>query len=324
MANDLSYQVDIFFNRLKKRYKHLGKWARRNEISCFRVYDRDIPEIPLAVDVYGKNVHIAEYVSPHKELPGTPEEYRVAMTDAARRALGISAENAFYKQRRITSRGEQYERQQIDPVMDTVTEGGLLFRINLTQYLDTGLFLDHRVSRYMVRDLVNELSESVSVSFLNLFGYTGSFSVYAAHGGATFTTTVDMSNTYSAWAAENLEINGFEPPRHRTVVEDAFSFLAGQSGTPAQYHVIVLDPPTFSNSKRMDRTLDVQRDHGELLAACERLLAPGGVIFFSNNKRGFKLTDLPSGMQATETSKTTVPEDFRNQRIHHSYLIERK
>jgi 23S rRNA G2069 N7-methylase RlmK/C1962 C5-methylase RlmI len=323
MASDLDYQVEIFTNRLKKRFKHLGKWARRNGITCYRVYDRDIPEVPLAVDLYGTYVHVSEYYSPHKDLPGPAERYSAAMLDAARRALGIQEDRAFYKQRRVTARGEQYERQEVDPVWAEVEESGLRFRVNFTQYLDTGLFLDHRVSRTMVADLVSELAAATPVNMLNLFSYTGSFSVYAASAGALFTTSVDMSNTYSSWAAENLALNGFSPPHHRTVVEDVFSFLQAEARHDTRYQVIVLDPPTFSNSKKMERTLDTQRDHGELLAACESVLAPGGLIFFSTNKRKFKLDNLPRGLSATDITQMTIPEDFRNQRIHQAYLVER-
>lgn len=322
MANDLEYQVEIFTNRLKKRHKHLGNWARRNGVSCFRLYDRDIPEVPLAVDVYDRFLHIWEYHSPHKELPGPPELYRSVMLDAARRALGVPAERAFYKQRRVTARGEQYEKAETAPITANVQEGELTFKVNLTQYLDTGLFLDHRTSRAMVRDLVLELCDAGPVSVLNLFAYTGSFSVYAAHGGALFTTSVDMSRTYSAWAAENLEMNGYRPPQHRTVVSDVFAFLDEDARRESRYQVIVLDPPTFSNSKKMDRTLDIQRDHGELLAGCRRVLAPGGVIFFSTNKRKFRLTELPAGMRATDITAATIPEDFRDRNIHTAYLVE--
>jgi 23S rRNA G2069 N7-methylase RlmK/C1962 C5-methylase RlmI len=323
MASDLEYQVDIFSNRLKKRYKHIGKWARRNGVSCFRVYDSDIPEVPLAVDLYENYVHVAEYHAPHKDLPGPPERYQERMLDAARRALGVPPDHAFYKTRRKTARGEQYERVSSESVTTVVHEGGLKFLVNLSDYLDTGLFLDHRITRSLVRDITAKLREHGPVRMLNLFSYTGSFSVYAVHGGATQTVSVDLSNTYTGWAARNLALNGFEGSDHRLETSEVFSFLDAERNRKQRYDLVVLDPPTFSNSKKMDRVLDVQRDHGELLLKCSQLLRPGGFLVFSTNKRRFSLTDVPSVLQVTDITNQTIPQDFRNQKIHHAYLAER-
>ena len=323
MGNDLEYQVEIFVNRLKKRAKHLGKWARRNGVSCYRVYDRDIPEVPLVVDIYEEDLHVAEYHAPHKELPGPPERYAERMLDAARRALGVQADRAFYKTRRKTGRGEQYEKLSQENVTAVVHEGGLRFLINLSDYLDTGLFLDHRTTRAIVRDVVAEMRERGGARMLNLFSYTGSFTVYAADGGATETVSVDLSNTYSSWAEKNLELNGFSGPAHRVETADVFSFLTDESHRRKQYDLIVLDPPTFSNSKKMDRVLDIQRDHEELLQMCADVLSPSGIILFSTNKRQFKLADPPNGLTVTDITGQTIPEDFRNRKIHRAYLAER-
>ena len=320
--DDLDDQVEIFANRLKKRAKHLGKWARRSDIACYRLYDADIPEVPLVVDIYGSYLHIAEYHAPHKGLPGPPELYQERMLDAARRTLGIVQEKAFYKTRRRTPRGEQYERLSSETVTTTVLEGGLSFIVNLSDYLDTGLFLDHRITRSMVRDMVAELREHGPVSMLNLFSYTGSFSVYAADAGAT-TVSVDLSNTYTSWAEQNFIANAFRLDDHQFVTMDVFTYLDRARSQNARYDVIVLDPPTFSNSKKMERILDVQRDHGELLTRCGQLLNPGGYIVFSTNKRRFRLTDAPSALSVTDITAQTIPQDFRNQRIHHAYLAQR-
>ena len=322
MANDLAYQVEIFTNRLKKRSKHLGKWARRNGISCYRVYDRDIPEIPLVVDLYENHIHMAEYAAAHKDLPGTPLEYRTAMADAARRALGVSQDRVTYKQRRRTARGEQYERIASEQRTAVVNEGGLKFLVNFSDYLDTGLFLDHRQTRTMVRDLVAELAASRPVRVLNLFSYTASFTIYAADGGALHTVSVDMSNTYTDWARENLALNKMDNERNVLVTSDVFNFL--KTPDTRSYDLVVLDPPTFSNSKKMDRILDIQRDHADLIDAAGAFLRPGGFVLFSTNRRRFSLdrNALPQFRVADITSQT-IPPDFRDHRIHHCWLLER-
>jgi 23S rRNA (cytosine1962-C5)-methyltransferase len=292
-------------------------------VTCYRLYDADIPEVPLVVDRYENYLHMAEYHAPHKDLPGPPDQYREHMSDAARRALGVDPEKVFYKTRRKTGRGEQYEKLAAESVTTVVQEGGLQFRVNLSDYVDTGLFLDHRITRSMVRDIASELRESGPVRVLNLFSYTGSFTVYAAAGGATETMSVDLSNTYNSWARDNLELNGFSPERHRIEHADVFTYLDDERARERKYDLIILDPPTFSNSKNMDRVLDVQRDHGELLLKCSQLMRPGAILVFSTNKRRFKLTDVPSVLEITDVTKETIPQDFRNQRIHHAYLAER-
>ena len=323
MASELDYQVEIFTNRLKKRAKHLGKWARRNEISCYRLYDRDIPEIPLAVDLYENHLHLAEYSAQHRPIPGTPDEYRTAMTDAARRALGVPESRVFYKQRRQTPRGDQYERISSTSALATITEGGLKFRVNFSDYLDTGLFLDHRQTRTMMRELVGELAAQRPVRVLNLFSYTGSFTVYVADGGALHTVSVDMSNTYTDWARENLALNGMAIERHLLLAQDVFRFL--EHPDSRSFDLVILDPPTFSNSKKMDRILDLQRDHVELIQDAGKFLRTGGFLLFSTNRRKFTLEPRSlGGFSVADITSQTIPQDFRDKRIHHCWLLEKR
>ncbi|MBU8912674.1 MAG: class I SAM-dependent methyltransferase [Spirochaetales bacterium] len=323
MTSDLDYQVEIFTNRLKKRAKHLGKWARKNDISCYRLYDRDIPEIPLAVDLYENYLHLAEYSAQHKPIPGTPDEYRTAMTDAARRALGVPEGRVFYKQRRQTPRGDQYERISSTASLATVSEGGLKFRVNFSDYLDTGLFLDHRRTRAMMRELVAELAAERPVRVLNLFSYTGSFTVYVADGGALRTVSVDMSNTYTDWARENLALNGLAIERNILLAQDVFRFL--EHPDSRSFDLVILDPPTFSNSKKMDRILDLQRDHVELIQAAGKFLRRGGFLLFSTNRRKFTMESQSLGeFSVTDITSQTIPQDFRDKRIHHCWLLEKR
>lgn len=322
-SSTLDYQVEIFTNRLKKRFKHLGKWARRNGITCFRVYDRDIPEIPLIVDLYENHLHIAEFARGREMAESITDEFRSRMTEAARRALGVQPERVFYKQRRRTAGSDQYERISESGRFVEVGEGGLRFLVNFTDYLDTGLFLDHRITRSMMRDLVSELAAVGPVRVLNLFSYTASFSVYAADGGAFHTVSVDMSRTYSQWAQDNLALNGMDNERNITVTDDVTRFI--EHPDLRQYSLAVLDPPTFSNSKKMDGVLDVQRDHVDLLQATGRFLTSGGFLLFSTNKRSFKLDEAGlSGFRISDITSQTIPQDFRDQRIHHCWLLEKR
>ncbi len=322
-TNLIDYQVEIFTNRLKKRAKHFGKWARRNQISCYRLYDRDIPEIPLAVDLYENYLHMAEYSVEHNLLPGGPDEYRTAMTTAAGRALGVPESRVFYKRRRRTLRGDQYERVSANASLAIVTEGGLKFRVNFSDYLDTGLFLDHRRTRAMMRELVGELASERPVRVLNLFSYTGSFTVYVADGGALRTVSVDMSNTYTDWARENLTLNGMPKERNILLAQDVFRFL--ELPDSRAYDLVILDPPTFSNSKKMERILDLQRDHVELIQAAGKFLRRGGFLLFATNRRKFTLDSQSlTGFSATDITSRTIPPDFRDRKIHHCWLLERR
>jgi 23S rRNA (guanine2445-N2)-methyltransferase / 23S rRNA (guanine2069-N7)-methyltransferase len=308
-------QAEEFGNRLKKLARHLRKWPTKRGITCYRLYERDIPEIPLVVDRYEDALHIAEFERPHDRTPAEHADWLDHLVREAARALETPRELVFVKHRRRQRGSAQYEAVDDRRAMRIVNEGGLKFQVNLSDYVDTGLFLDHRITRGMVRDAAK------GARFLNLFAYTGSFTVYAAAGGAAETTTVDLLPGHLDWAEENLRLNGFAGSQHRMVQADARDYLASLRGAP-QFDLAVVDPPTFSNSKRMDDDWDVQQDHADLLAATLACLKPGGLLFFSTNSRKFKF-DETSLVDATarEISKHTVPEDFRNKRIHRCWRI---
>lgn len=300
-------QHDALTNRVRKNAKHLRKWARREGVSCYRVYDRDIPEYPLAVDWYEGALYVAEYARRGQEERAAEEvdDWMRAVASA----LDVAEDDCFLKQRKRQSGTSQYERVGADRATRHVREDDLRFEVNLSDYLDTGLFLDHRVTRRMVRE------ESAGRVVWNLFCYTGAFSVHAAAGGARETLSVDMSATYLEWTERNLRANGFAAEKHTTLRVDATAWL--ESVAPEQTDLIVLDPPTFSNSKRMRGHFDVQRDHVSLIAHCRRALRPGGVLYFSNNQRTFRLDEQAfSGLDAAEITHKTVPADFRRKRPH--------
>lgn len=296
-------------NRLRKNMKGLRKWAQDEGITCFRVYDADIPEYAVAVDLYGSHVVVQEYAPP-RSVPKSRaaarlEDVRVVLPEA----LCVSPRDLVIKVRQKQRGRSQYEKLAGAGRFVEVSEGGLRFLVNLTDYVDTGLFLDHRLTRARIRELAR------GKRFLNLFGYTGSATVYAAAGGALATTTVDLSKTYLEWARRNMRLNGFSGPEHRYVREDV---LEGVEQATGSYGLIFLDPPTFSTSKRMEKTLDVQRDHVRLIRAVSRLLEPDGVLLFSSNFRRFTIDrEALSDFDVRDVTRSTMPKDFeRNRRIH--------
>ncbi|HMG21935.1 MAG TPA: class I SAM-dependent methyltransferase [Kofleriaceae bacterium] len=298
-------------NRVRKNARHLGKWARREGVTCWRVYDRDIPELPITVDSYEGVLVINDYRAFERE-PGEDE----AWLDAAVAAVGsaLPPGELFVKRReRFAHRGadQQYERQADRGAWRTVREAGHQFRVNLSDYVDTGLFLDHRITRARV-------AAEPARTMLNLFGYTGSFSVYAAAAGMQ-TTTVDLSNTYLAWAGENLALNQLTG---ELVHADVREFLADARRAGRRWDVAVVDPPTFSNSKRMDYTWDIQRDHAALLR--DVLAVCTGAVWFSTNRRRFELELDEPGVAITDQTQATIPPDFRDQRVHRAYRIARR
>lgn len=308
-------------NRLQKRVRHLRKWAKRLDISCYRLYERDIPQFPLIVDWYDGEAVVWLYEHEGEE-ESDGEETAVWHEDALTQiqaALELTPRQIFVKTR-ARQRGlqQQYERFGEQGHVRLVQEHGLTFEVNLSDYLDTGLFLDHRPTRAMVR------AEAGGKRVLNLFAYTGSFSVYASAGGAKSTTTVDLSKNYCAWATRNLKHNGIrESDQHRVIAQDCWQYLAMEKRS---YDLIICDPPTFSNSKRMARgSFSVDRDHPELIQACLERLARGGTLIFSTNSRSFKLAEsaLPGSFAATEITQQTIPEDFRNDKIHRCWRIEK-
>jgi len=310
--------ITIFINRLRKNARHWGKWAKRQGISCYRVYDRDIPEFPVAVDIYENRVHLQEFETGWKQEESEHDAWIEAVCSAASQVLDLPRSAIFFK-RRARQRGlSQYEKTGAQGEDFVVTESGHRFVVNLEEYLDTGLFLDHRNTRRMVEE------RAAGKRFLNLFAYTGSFTVYAAAGGAISSTTVDLSNTYQDWAKRNFELNGMDMNRHKLVRADVFAFLDQAVKEKRQYDLIVMDPPSFSNSKKMIGVLDVQRDHVRLINQCLQLLAEKGVLFFSTNLRSFELEqEKLASSHVREISAQTVPEDYRNKKIHRCWLIEK-
>jgi len=305
-------------NRLKKNYKHLSKWARRKNIQCYRVYDADLPEFSAAIDIYNDWVHVQEYQAPSSiDIRKARQRFKQIVA-VVPEALGIDKSHMVFKQRQQQKGQQQYEKQANKGYDITVEENGLKFIVNLDDYLDTGLFLDHRDVRAKIR----EMSQGKDV--LNLFAYTGSVSVYAAEGGAKSVTTIDMSNTYLEWAKHNFEINELDSDNYHFIKSDCMKWLKAQDSRSKTYDLIFLDPPTFSNSKSMESVFDVQKDHVYLIKQCMKLLNLGGVLVFSNNFRKFKLdTKALEDYDIEDITKATLPEDFkRNPKIHHCWLIK--
>ena len=294
----------MFQNRLQKVHKHLNKQALRQGISCYRLYDHDLPEFPFIIEIYDDKLYISEYKRRHGMSEEEHEQWKEECQKIMTNVTGISNENIFVKLRQ-RKEGRQGQYQKLDERKNefVVQENGLKFIVNLSDYLDTGLFLDHRLTRQMVK----EIAQGKKV--LNLFCYTGSFSVYAASGGAEKVTSVDLSKTYLDWAERNMQVNFPGTAIHETIHADVKQHLARIP--TASYDVIVIDPPTFSNSKRMEDFLDVQRDHVQLINECLRILTKGGILFFSTNFTKFELAaDKLSATSIKDITKATTPFDF--------------
>jgi 23S rRNA (cytosine1962-C5)-methyltransferase len=315
-----SEQARYFSNRIAKRDRHLGRIARRIESDCYRVYDRDIPEVPVALDRYGDSAVLQLFERPYDKPEADERAWLDMMAEASAGALNIPLGNVHIKTRRRLGIDEQYDAAEGDTGAipgggKTVREHGLRFIVDLDSYIDTGLFMDHRPARAMIRVL------SRGKRVLNLFCYTGSFSVYALAGGAASVVGVDLSNTYLAWAGRNIEANGLDSSKYRGVREDVSVFLAGSAASRELYDVIVLDPPTFSNSKKMAGFLDISRHWPDLVKACLSVLAPEGVVLFSSNARSLRVDPaLLPGASILDISEKTVPEDYRGH-PHRSWLI---
>ncbi|MES2627027.1 MAG: class I SAM-dependent methyltransferase [Pseudomonadota bacterium] len=274
----------MFSNRLAKVYAHRRKKAKTQHVSCYRLYDLDLPEFPFAIDLYEDHLHAAEYQRNHTLTEDEHKTWLEQSSMCMAQVLNVPLDNIHIKQRAvITDRKEQYGKLDAVSVKRVVQENGLKFQINLSDYLDTGLFLDHRPTRAMVREI------SAGKSVLNLFAYTGAFSVYAAHGKADKVWTVDLSNTYIDWAMANFALNGLNAGVHNFIAADVMAWLPTVPDNSMD--LIICDPPTFSNSKKMSGIFDVQRDHPALLNQCLRILEPGGQIIFSTNNRKFRLYD---------------------------------
>ncbi|MBC9250371.1 23S rRNA (guanine(2445)-N(2))/(guanine(2069)-N(7))-methyltransferase [Pseudomonas alcaligenes] len=312
-AARLSEGGQMFANRLQKNLKSLGKWAKKAGIECYRLYDADMPEYALAIDLYRDWVHVQEYAPPRSIDPDKAQARLLDALAAIPVALGIAPDKVVIKRRERQSGTKQYERQASQGQFMEVSEGGAKLLVNLTDYLDTGLFLDHRPLRLRIQ------KEAAGKRFLNLFCYTATATVHAAKGGARSTTSVDLSKTYLDWARRNLSLNGFSD-KHKLEQGDVMAWLEADRG---EYELIFIDPPTFSNSKRMDGVFDVQRDHVRLLDLAMSRLAPGGVLYFSNNFRKFVLDEgLATRYGVEEISEQTLDQDFaRNAKIHRAWRL---
>ncbi|MGZ8538254.1 MAG: class I SAM-dependent methyltransferase [Flavisolibacter sp.] len=306
----------MFSNRLEKQYRHMGKQARKQGIGCFRVYDHDLPEFPFMIEVYEDKLYVAEYKRRHNLSEDEHEVWMLGCRKVMVEVIGIPDENIFIRTRqRKEGRLGQYQKLDAAKNEFIVTENGLKFIINLSDYLDTGLFLDHRITRQMIK----ELSERKKI--LNLFCYTGSFSVYAAAGQATKVVSVDLSKTYLDWADRNMKVN-FPDFEHEVVHADVMQYL-GQLA-PGSFDLIVLDPPTFSNSKRMEDFLDIQRDHVQLINDCINLLSINGIVFFSTNFTKFKLDEEKiNASEIKDITKRTTPFDFAGKLKRQCFRITR-
>jgi 23S rRNA (guanine2445-N2)-methyltransferase / 23S rRNA (guanine2069-N7)-methyltransferase len=310
----------MFANRLRKNLKRLAPWAQAERIDCFRLYDADMPEYAFAIDLYGREpreVYLQEYAPPKTVDQESARERRREVLAAVPEVLELPIEQVHSRVRRPQKGSVQYEKRSRGAARRVVEEGGLNFWVNLRDYLDTGLFLDHRITRQMLRGWAQD------ADFLNLFCYTGSATVYAAAGGARTSVSVDMSNTYLEWARDNLELNGLRSPQHEFEQADCLEWLMRQEAAVPRFDLIFLDPPTFSNSKRMEGVLDVQRDHVGMIRRTLKLMRPGGRLVFSTNYTRFKLdAEALRDLSVQDISALTTPKDFeRNPHIHRCFEI---
>ncbi len=312
----MNEKMAMFHNRLLKVYKHKSKQAIRQNITCYRVYDHDLPEFPFCIELYDDKVYLAEYLRRHGMTDEEHEQWLEECVTAICGILPVTDANVYIKQRkRKSNRLDQYEKTDTKAEYFSVAEQGLQFLVNLTDYLDTGLFLDHRITRQMVR---NECKEK---RVLNLFAYTGSFSVYAAAGEAASVTTVDLSKTYLTWAEQNLELNNLKnESKHFFIHADVKQYL--KTLQPNSFDLIIIDPPTFSNSKRMKDFLDIQRDHVELLNDVIAATTTGGTIYFSTNFTKFLLdAEAIKATSIKDITRATTPFDFEGKLKRWCYKI---
>lgn len=307
--------IESLSNRILKNRKQLAKWARKNEITCMRLYEKDIPEFPLIVDWYDGDVVVWFFKRTIDETHEQEREYCKLVSDQILKTFEITNSQLFVKKRyRQTA---QYDRVSDQGYTKIVTEQGLKFEVNLSDYLDTGLFLDHRNTREMVR------SSAKDKSVLNLFAYTGAFTCYAIDGGATKTTTVDLSTQYTDWTRRNLLLNNMDISNHQVFAQDCLFYLENNSD---KFDIIICDPPTFSNSKKMqDSSFEVDRDQIRLLTLCHNMLNKDGIIYFSNNFRKFELDEskISALFEIEDITGKSIPIDFRNKRIHQCWIMKK-
>jgi 23S rRNA G2069 N7-methylase RlmK/C1962 C5-methylase RlmI len=302
-------------NRIRKNYRHLRKWANRTKTNCFRIYDRDIKEYPFAIDYYDGRFCVHYFTSTRDSDEPQQDHYDAAM-EAINSLFQPPPDSIYWRSRIKREKREQYEKAGEAKQFFTVLEYGLLFRVNLADYLDTGLFLDHRETRRLVASM------APGKRLLNLFAYTCSFSVHAAAAGAAFTKSVDLSNTYTEWGRENFLLNSLPLKNNPIIREDCLQFLQEEKGV---YDLIVIDPPTISRSKKMDQMFDIQKDYPFLISKALALLSREGTLFFSTNSRDFDFDEsLFDGCTIVDISKKTIPIDFHNQKIHRCWKISLK
>lgn len=317
--SEMSEGANMFANRLAKNLKHSGKWARKNKLECYRVYDADLPEYAVAVDIYGEHVHVQEYAPPKSIDPEKAIQRLDEVMMVIPQILDLPTSNVVLKLRQRQRGTQQYEAHAKQKQRIKISEQGHDFWVNLTDYLDTGLFLDHRITRQKIAAL------APAKDFLNLFAYTGSATVYAAAAAAKSTTTIDMSNTYLEWAQDNMRLNGLEGASHQVVRANCIEWLDLAQQEKQRYGLIFLDPPTFSNSSRMEGVFDIQRDHVAMIKLASQLLTQDGTLIFSTNRRDFKMdSEALTKLSINDISHATLPEDFkRNPKIHYCWEIKR-
>lgn len=306
----------MFENRLLKVFKHRSKQARRQNVTCYRIYDHDLPEFPFCIELYEDKIYVAEYLRRHGMVDEEHDNWMEESKTIISKVFELPVENIYDRQRnRKLGRQGQYQKINAEKEFYTVQENGLNFLVNLTDYLDTGLFLDHRITRQMVKE------ESQNKRVLNLFCYTGSFSIYAASGGASTITSVDLSKTYLQWAENNFIINDLkEEQRYHFIHADVKQYL--KTLRPNSFDLVIMDPPTFSNSKRMKDFLDIQKDHVELLNDTLRIMIKGGVIYFSTNYTKFILEqERIQASSIKDITKVTTPFDFEGKLKRWCYQI---
>lgn len=307
--------TEMFKNRLIKMYKHFGKWARKQQIECFRIYDCDIPQFPFIIDKYGQNIYVSIYEKKNAD-ENNIQQLIDSCTDIISNVIDVKPQNIFIKNRIRQKGNVQYTKLDDRKSEFLVKENDLEFIINLSDYVDTGLFMDHRQTRKLIQEISNEKK------VLNLFAYTGSFSVYAAAGGAAETMTIDMNKTYIDWAKRNMKLNGFGGMNHKYLVENVLEWI--KEPVEKKYDIIILDPPTFSNSKKMYGTFEIQRDHEWLIRQTMRHLEKGGKLFFSNNYKKFKLeTNTIEASNIKDITAMTTPPDFKDRIFRSCFIFEK-
>lgn len=302
-------------NRIRKNYRHVRKWAKRSATNCFRIYDREIPQYPLAIDFYAGRFCV-QYFSRRGGQDEPPAELLAETIQVLAKIFAASPDTIYWRTRSQSKKTRQYEKFGESKEFFTVLEYGVKFDVNLCDYLDTGLFLDHRETRRMVASI------SQGKRLLNLFAYTCAFSVHAAIGGASFTKSVDMSNTYTAWGRKNLILNSLSLKNHEIVRADCMRFLDEEIRSGLKYDIMIIDPPTISRSKKMSQLFDIQVDYIPLITKGLKLLSKGGVIFFSTNSRKFVFNGSHfTPCSIVEITNRTLPIDFHDPKIHRCWKI---